>query len=254
VKKLSIITINLNNVIGLRKTINSVLSQNYTNYEYIIIDGGSFDGSRELIEHNSTRINFWVSERDNGIYNAMNKGISFASGEYIQFLNSGDVFFNNDSLFNLFANNFDADIVYTDFEDLSSHKLYKMPANLTFRFFYKQSLNHQATIIKRYLFQKNGGYNEETPIIADWEFFTKSIVLNNSTTEYIPLTFISSDTENSVSHDQKNFTIIQHYRKTILERDFPLLKRDMEYFDQLENSTTYKLLRLITKFKSFFIK
>ncbi|NWJ51737.1 MAG: glycosyltransferase [Bacteroidetes bacterium] len=77
---LSIITVNLNNASGLRNTIKSVINQTYTNYEYIIIDGGSTDGSREVIKEYTNRITYWVSETDNGIYNAMNKGILQANG------------------------------------------------------------------------------------------------------------------------------------------------------------------------------
>ena len=86
--KLSIITINLNNAAGLRKTIQSVVNQTYIDFEYIIIDGFSSDGSIEVIKEYADRINYWVSEPDRGIYNAMNKGILKTSGEYIHFLNS----------------------------------------------------------------------------------------------------------------------------------------------------------------------
>ena len=88
--KLSIITINLNNAEGLRKTIPSVISQTYCDFEYIVIDGGSTDGSVDVIKKYADKLSYWVSEPDAGIYNAMNKGIRKAGGEYCQFLNSGD--------------------------------------------------------------------------------------------------------------------------------------------------------------------
>ena len=90
---LSIITINYNDVHGLQKTINSVLSQTWKDYEWIIIDGGSTDGSKELIEKYQQHFSFWCSEPDKGIYNAINKGIAHAHGDYIQFLHSGDYLF-----------------------------------------------------------------------------------------------------------------------------------------------------------------
>ena len=90
--KLSIITINYNNAEGLRKTMESVLAQTYTEIEYIIVDGASTDGSVDVIRELATRPTIkWVSEKDTGIYNAMNKGIRMATGEYIQILNSGDI-------------------------------------------------------------------------------------------------------------------------------------------------------------------
>ena len=83
--KYSIITINYNNCDGLRKTIESVISQSYKDYEFIIIDGGSTDGSRDVIEQHSRSIDYWVSEPDKGVYNAMNKGIRQAKGDYLNF-------------------------------------------------------------------------------------------------------------------------------------------------------------------------
>src|SRR6478735_1115877 len=96
--QLSIITINYNNLQGLQKTIESVVSQSFKDFEYIIIDGGSTDGSKVLIEKYSESITYWVSEKDNGIYPAMNKGIQVANGEYLLFLNSGDWFYENTTL------------------------------------------------------------------------------------------------------------------------------------------------------------
>lgn len=88
--KLSIITINYNNREGLRKTIESVVAQTTREFEYIVIDGGSTDGSVDVIKEFSDYIDYWVSEPDKGIYNAMNKGVKVAHGDYCQFLNSGD--------------------------------------------------------------------------------------------------------------------------------------------------------------------
>ena len=94
-KPISIITINYNNASGLEKTIRSVVEQTYNEYEYIIIDGASLDKSKEVIQEYQRYIDFWCSEKDSGIYNAMNKGIQKASGEYLLFLNSGDVLHNS---------------------------------------------------------------------------------------------------------------------------------------------------------------
>ena len=96
--RLSIITVNLNNVTGLRNTIESVINQSFNEYEYIIIDGGSVDGSVEVIKEFSNKIAYWVSEPDNGIYNAMNKGLKQSAGEIVTFLNSGDEYLSNISL------------------------------------------------------------------------------------------------------------------------------------------------------------
>ena len=91
--RFSIVTINLNNRAGLEKTVQSVIKQGCADYEYIIIDGGSSDGSAEIIKKYQNSLSYWVSERDTGIYNAMNKGLKQAHGEYVCFLNSGDCFY-----------------------------------------------------------------------------------------------------------------------------------------------------------------
>ena len=110
--KLSIITVNLNNMEGLQKTCDSIISQTFKNFEWIVIDGGSADGSKELIEEYGSNISYWVSEPDKGIYNAMNKGIKVAKGEYLYFLNSGDYLFDSNALSDVFLDNPKEDIVY----------------------------------------------------------------------------------------------------------------------------------------------
>ena len=86
--RISIITINYNNLNGLKNTIKSVLDQSFFDFEFIVIDGGSTDGSKGYIELNSAKINYWVSESDRGVYHAMNKGLSKVTGEFCLFLNS----------------------------------------------------------------------------------------------------------------------------------------------------------------------
>lgn len=110
---LSIITINFNNKEGLIKTVESVVHQSYQDFEYIVIDGGSTDGSADYIKEQQTHFDYWVSEPDKGIYNAMNKGIEVAKGEYCLFLNSGDWLVEG-SLKDLFKHNFNDDVIYSN--------------------------------------------------------------------------------------------------------------------------------------------
>jgi glycosyltransferase involved in cell wall biosynthesis len=109
--KLSIITINYNNKAGLQKTIDSVICQTWKDYEWIIIDGGSTDGSKELIEQYQQHFAYWCSEPDKGVYNAMNKGVEHAHGMYVSFMNSGDVFHDGDVLANVFSKALHGDIL-----------------------------------------------------------------------------------------------------------------------------------------------
>ena len=110
--KLSIITVNLNNLEGLKKTYESVVCQTFTDYEWLVIDGGSTDGSREFIEQHQDKFAYWCSESDKGIYNAMNKGIVRAKGEYLNFMNSGDYFVSDKTLAKVFSREINVDILY----------------------------------------------------------------------------------------------------------------------------------------------
>lgn len=179
--RLSIITINYNNCDGLKKTIDSIVSQSTKDFEWIVIDGGSNDGSRELIEKCSSRISYWVSEPDKGIYNAMNKGIDQAHGDYLLFLNSGDWLYDNTSLERCFAHDFTADVMYGDcvfYYDNQKVK-HRYPSTLTFEFLYRSSLSHCSSFIKREVLAKEH-YNEEYKIVSDLEFWVKLAFLGGS--------------------------------------------------------------------------
>ena len=176
--KISIVTINYNNPSGLKKTIESVVNQTWKNFEYIIIDGGSTNGDLEIIQYYQDQINYWVSEPDKGVYNAMNKGIKKATGDFIIFMNSGDVFNDNNVLENtvpLF--NKDAYFIYGNNykEKENSKRLKTYSSKLTFSFFYTSSLNHQATFIKRDVFTELFYYDENKKIVSDWELFVVGI-------------------------------------------------------------------------------
>jgi glycosyltransferase involved in cell wall biosynthesis len=186
--KLTIITVNLNNREGLRRTLNSVFIQTFTDFEYIIIDGASTDGSVDLIKESSNHFTYWVSEPDSGVYQAMNKGIGFASGEYLLFLNSGDIFVSDTALEKVFNQNHSADIL------ICGHKLSKNekivyselpPVQITFGHLYLKGINHQSTFIRRDLFLKSGLYREDFRYNADIEFWIRTIILGNASVECI---------------------------------------------------------------------
>ena len=176
--KLSIITINLNNKTGLQKTINSVISQSYKDFEWIIIDGGSTDGSKELIEKYSAFISYWISEPDKGIFNAMNKGIKIATGDYFQFLNSGDCLYEEDTIKKFIQRNNTEDVIYGDsiVVNYKGEKLHewKNPDFLKLSYFFGYGINHQATFIHKRCFEKFL-YNENYRLCSDSELFIKLI-------------------------------------------------------------------------------
>lgn len=176
--KLSIITINYNNLCGLKKTADSIIAQTYRDFEWIIIDGGSNDGSKEFIESiapkTEANISFWCSEKDNGIYNAMNKGIARGKGEYLQFLNSGDILHDKDVLKSIEKELRGEDVIYGDLKFVSNEKKYVFtyPNKLTIHYLLHRSLGHPATFIKSSLFDSEG-YREDFKIVSDWFAFIK---------------------------------------------------------------------------------
>lgn len=179
--KLSIITINLNNVVGLQKTMESVFAQTFTDFEYIIIDGASTDGSKELIENNADKFVYWVSEKDEGIYNAMNKGIEQAKGKYAMFLNSGDYLLNNQVLLNAFGiiEKEWLDVYYGDIEIIFQNGqkyVQKHAPELDLDFLEKRTLNHQASFTKTLLFKELGLYSGRYTLAADYAFYLKAFI------------------------------------------------------------------------------
>lgn len=172
--KLSIITINYNNLDGLKKTVQSVIKQSYKDYEWIVIDGGSTDGSKEYLDEKKEYFSYYVSERDSGIYNAMNKGTLKARGEFCQYLNSGDYFVDDTVLEKVFStNNFDCDVYYGDVDFIKKnvvieHRTYPDKMSLTFLF--RSPLGHQASFIRTSA-AKSIMYNEKYTISGDRYFF-----------------------------------------------------------------------------------
>jgi len=188
--KLSIITINLNNSTGLRKTIESVASQTFTDYEYIIIDGGSTDGSVEIIKEFADKITYWVSEPDKGIYNAMNKGIMIAEGIYLLFLNSGDTLISDPNILNTCQGKLTDDIVAFDCILERDHKILGKRTQIerpTLFYVYKYGLKHQSTLIKRSLFDKIGMYNENYKVASDYEFWIRCFLQPEVTSRSYPI-------------------------------------------------------------------
>ncbi|MDD3079177.1 MAG: glycosyltransferase family 2 protein [Paludibacter sp.] len=180
--KLSIITINYNNASGLEKTIKSVIAQTFKDFEYLIVDGDSRDNSVQIIEtllKNSDCTFSFVSEPDDGIYNAMNKGIKKAKGEYCLFLNSGDELISGSVLNDVFnvMQQPTADILIGN--ELRDNHIIKTKFPVTFFDLYSSSLPHQSTFIRRELFYRVGFYNENFKIVSDWEFWLKSIIIFN---------------------------------------------------------------------------
>jgi glycosyltransferase involved in cell wall biosynthesis len=174
----SIITINYNDCVGLQRTLDSVVNQSYQDFEYIVIDGGSDDGSKDLLDLYNDKIDYCISEKDTGVYNAMNKGLVKATGQYVLFLNSGDELYSLSVLEDNYRKIHTEDLVYFNllqaFENNTNE--HEFPSELNFNTFLKGTIGHPTTFIKRSLFNKIGLYDETLKIVADWKFFILAVV------------------------------------------------------------------------------
>lgn len=248
--KLSIITINLNNATGLCKTIESVVSQTFTDYEYIIIDGGSTDGSIDVIRKFAHRIHYWISEPDKGIYNAMNKGIFKAQGEYLLFLNSGDWLTEENTLSKVFEIQSDADILYGNMNFVSDSgstvRRVTDESQLSLAYFFNNSFCHPATFISRKLF--NGTlYDESLKIAADKKFFIEKILLQNCSLQKIDEIITNFDM-NGITYKTDNNAIVKEENNKILTQLVPpRMLKDLDLYRN--NYTDIHTLVKIKKYK-----
>lgn len=169
--KVSIITISYNNLKGLKDTYQSISRQTFDDYEWIVIDGGSTDGTKEFLEEHNSEIAYWCCEPDKGVYNAQNKGTERAKGEYSIYMNSGDSFYADDVLEKVFGQDIDADIIYGNwmlvFED-GKTRLGYAPEAADLAYFFDDNMCHQSMFIRTEAVRERP-YDESFRIYADWE-------------------------------------------------------------------------------------
>ncbi|MCF8453417.1 MAG: glycosyltransferase [Pedobacter sp.] len=176
--KLTVITIVYNNVRDIERTVLSVLNQTYPNIEYLVIDGASTDGTLEILKKYEGRLAKLISEKDKGIYDAMNKGLTLASGDYILFMNSGDELYASDTVENVFASAPDADIYYGETEMYDEEwkslgqRRHRAPETFSWKDFkYGMSISHQAIYIRRSLTEP---YDPQYKLSADIDWIIKA--------------------------------------------------------------------------------
>ena len=228
--KISIITVVLNNLCGFKDTAESILSQtSLKNVEWIVIDGGSHDGTREAIISFADKITYWVSEPDHGIYDGMNKGIKKATGDYTLFLNAGDTFAAKDTIAQ-FCKIADSMCKFDYFSGIAfltrqgkTVRTHYPPQIVTGLFFFKHSLCHQATFIRTSRLQQCGGYDSNYHIVADAKLFFEDIVLRGADYSHLDFPICHYDID-GISSTQ--------FMKTAEERT--------RYLQQLLPSSIYK--------------
>lgn len=253
--KLSIITINYNNIVGLRKTVDSILNQSYSDFEWIVIDGGSNDGSREIIENNSSHFSYWCCEPDNGIYNALNKGLLHAHGEYVQFLNSGDWLYSHNTLEDAMSiiesKESECEIFYGNMIQVNNGGHLNpiiYPENLGLFFFLYYNICHQATFYKRHLFNGNF-YDESFSIVSDWAMNLK-LMFDGHSFNHIDLTIVYYDNTGLSSiadnkHHMERTAALSKYLPIQIMNDVEWYNKSY-YFTRLRKSTRWIMDHSIT--------
>lgn len=261
--KISIITINYNDAQGLAKTLQSVADQHIPDgfeLEHIIVDGGSTDGSVEVIRdyatvHHTLYTIRWVSEKDKGVYNAMNKGVKMATGDFIQILNSGDILAAPDVLAKMFdfvkrytVRRPEAATPYTENAGIFYGNMIRQRADGTIEGksgqvpysllnYFTSTMNHDCCWIKRSLFEEYGLYDENLKIVSDWKWFLQAIGLGHVKPVYVDIDMTIFDT---TGISERNLALRNEERRKVLEEVLPpavLADYDMHAFDmhQMDN-------------------
>lgn len=244
-KKISIITINYNNCEGLRRTIESVVNQTCRDFEYIIIDGGSTDGSVDVIKRYADNIDYWVSEPDKGIYNAMNKGVAVAKGEYCLFMNSGDCLYNESVIERVYELvDFNSDIIAGDVA--RNGGICDSPNEITGVFMVKSALCHQTSFIKAETLRRLP-YDESLKIVSDWKHMFQLLVIANGSYQHVKVVICEYDT---TGFSAINWQVLADEREQVLSELLPsLVRKDYQVF--LQNEEIYnrspKLYDLFSK-------
>lgn len=233
--KISIITVVLNDYIGLKRTVESLRVQTCMDFEYIIIDGGSVDGTQEYLKTLSQqewcqKVSFqYRSGKDTGIYNAMNKGVALAHGEFCLFLNAGDTLYNNSVIERVVCCLDEADIYtgHTKFIDRNAHNVFA-PEQINSFFFYDKTLAHPSSFIRTTLLRAQP-YNENNKIVSDWEFF---LIQYMSGARYQKLNFFISDFY--LGGISSNLQLDMNERSSVLKTMYPdFLLKEYESMSKL---------------------
>ncbi len=238
---ISIITINFNNADGLEKTFASVFSQTFNDFEYLVIDGGSEDGSRRIIEKYAHKLSYSVCERDGGIYNAMNKGIAKATGQWLLFLNSGDILYEADTLKEIVPHLQHRGIAYGDLmiKEPSRSWIKKYDQPISIEYFQRDTLPHQGAFISREVFDLVGLYDESGILCSDWRFFLEAICRYSVPYTYLDRVVAVYD-YTGISSQPGNAKRLTDEKNVILEREWAYVLSQHNEFKELERQ--YKLL------------
>lgn len=238
-KKFSVITITLNNLEGLKLTAKSVIAQTFRDFEWIVIDGGSTDGTKEYLEALTRQPDYWVSEPDGGVYCAINKGVRRASGEYVICMNAGDVFHSEKVLEKVADRRLVADVVYGDWIKSRStgDEFCAAPVILPKFYFFNNNICHQAMFVKTMVL-KESGFDERYKVFADWARW-QHLSMEGGTFQHLPIVVCDFEAETGLSSQNG---VQREHEMEMMRAEFsePILKEN----ERARKSLSYRVLML----------
>lgn len=228
--KISVITVCFNAEETIEETILSTKNQTYKNVEHIIIDGCSTDNTINIINNYKDNVVHFISEPDNGVYDAMNKGIKYATGDFIIFLNANDTFFDENVLDNVvkkLEQNPKAKILFGDIMNVTKDKGASLPKAYNnvknIFFFIHENICHQCVFYHRSLFNELGDYSNDFKVYADWDFNVKCLVQNKKSVVYLPIK-IANFQLGGISSNNSVQKIMKQERKAIINKYYKKFK------------------------------
>jgi glycosyltransferase involved in cell wall biosynthesis len=219
----SIVTVCLNPGEALTRTVNSVLTQDFDNFEYVIKDGLSHDGTSYLV-HSDSRVKL-VSQQDSGIYDAMNQALSICSGQYVNFLNAGDSFRINHALYSVagcLKSKKYPDLIYTDRNNEKLKAISNYPPSLTSWFLFRKPVCHQAVFVKRDILVRIGGFDTSYQLFADYDALVKLVLMNKIRNIHCPVVAVNYE-DGGISYH--NPLVRKHEHQRIRKTYFSRLQR-----------------------------
>lgn len=253
--KISIITVCLNAKDTIEETFKSIFNQTYEDVELIVVDGLSTDGTIDVIKKYKSKIAYFISESDKGIYDAMNKGVSLATGDFIFFLNANDTLYDNQTLEKvknklienptvkfLFG---DIEVIYRNEQEpqIKTYTNIKNDFSLMF-----DNLCHQSIFYHKSLFEKYDLYSMQYKIYSDWDFNIRCLVKNKVEALYLPIV-ISKFDFTGISSDPNSQSIWEPERKMILKKYYPIfrltvfvnnyLKKKYSFYNKLKQTSVF---------------
>lgn len=248
-QKLSIITINYNNDIGLEKTLKSIHSQSYSGFEHVLIDGGSTDDSVDIIKSYQDKITYWVSEKDKGIYDAMNKGVLKANNEYVLFLNSGDEFVSSEALSRAMPFVFEKDLISfkINYVGETSIKVVTPPKEMTFSYMYEKTLPNPSTFINKKMYNQVGFYDCSLKIASDWKFFVLALFKFNCSYKRGDVLLVNFYLDGISSNK-----VMPNEADKVLIENFPRYIKDYEKLIAFERQASTYAYKLFFKLQDYF--